>query len=560
MVIEAVRISALEGRVKEAIPDRNKLYSIIAPERVKVYGEWESSFITELLNERTVSRWERGKGYLISAQTGTGKSTFIEEVLIPLAQECGKKVLIVVPREALAIQFRKRIGEKFCPELVRQYTFEGIKRKAEWSNCMIITYQSLVSSRARHNLLEEARKFEFVVLDEVHCFMLDALFNVFTQYILEFLITKVAQRSKRVYLSATPEIILDTIAKLEDKMVPDESYWRANEALTVYCFKRHYDYVSIAFGEKKQTILDFLKKIGREEKALIFVRSMNQGEELAEELGSDAVFITAESKQKEQRSTFDKLMETEQFDGRYLIATSWLDVGVNIRDEKLRYIVSFHLWPESVIQMLGRKRSKGKKDRVKLILQLPSKRTVEAKIQELEEENERISILEEGYSGKMVVGPLAEVPFPLYLDGTEGALKYYINVYPKIANNFHIRFLQKLLVYPEDGKFAEHYIVKIVELFPECQGYENMDRVPPVEDQEIIQYLEDAVGKEFTKEEVLDFSDKLLKLLQINRRSDQKDSVPTMILNRAMLTRNIPYEIANLSGEKKKGIWTVRRK
>ena len=98
--------------------------------------------------------------------------------MIPLAQECGKKVLIVVPREALAIQFRKRIGEKFCPELVRQYTFEGIKRKAEWSNCMIITYQSLVSSRARQNLLEEARKFEFVVLDEVHCFMLDAFAHV----------------------------------------------------------------------------------------------------------------------------------------------------------------------------------------------------------------------------------------------------------------------------------------------------------------------------------------------------------------------------------------------
>ena len=75
-----------------------------------------------------------------------------------------------------------------------------------------------------------------------------------------------------------------------------------------------------------------------------------------------------------------------------------------------------------------------------------------------------------------------------------------------------------------------------------------------------MQFLEETLGKEFTKEEVLDFSDKLLKLLQINRRSDQKDSVPTMILNRAMSTRNIPYEIANLSGEKKKGIWTIRRK
>ena len=534
MRVEAVRISPLEEQIKEAIPDRNKLYSIIEPERVKVYGEWDSPYISALLNERTVSRWERGKGYLISSQTGTGKSTFIEEVLIPLAQECGKKVLIVVPREALAIQFRKRIGEKFCPELVRQYTFEGIKRKAEWSNCMIITYQSLVSSRARQNLLEEARKFEFVVLDEVHCFMLDALFNVFTQFIFEFLLTKVAQRSKRVYLSATPEIILDNIAKVEDKMVPDESYWRANEALTVYCFKRHYDYVSIAFGEKKQTILDFLKKIGKEEKALIFVRSMNQGEELAEELGSDAVFITAISKQREQRVIFDRLMETEQFDGRYLIATSWLDVGVNIRDEKLRYIVSFHLWPESVIQMLGRKRHKGEKDRVKLILQLPSKRTVEAKIQELEEENERISILEERYIGRIATDLLAQLPFPLYLQSEGEKMKYQINEYTGKTNRFHIRFLQKLLDYPEDKTFVENYMSMIVELFPECQGYENMDRVLPVEEQEIMQFLEETLGKEFTKEEVLDFSDKLLKLLQINRRSDQKDSVPTMILNRAM--------------------------
>lgn len=108
MRVEVVRIPRLEERIKGAMPDRNKLYSIIEPERVKVYGEWKCPYIAEVLNERTVSHWEPGKGYLISAQTGTGQSTFIEEVLIPLAQEYGKKVLIVVPREALAIQFRKR--------------------------------------------------------------------------------------------------------------------------------------------------------------------------------------------------------------------------------------------------------------------------------------------------------------------------------------------------------------------------------------------------------------------------------------------------------------------
>ena len=45
MRVEAVRISPLEEQIKEAIPDRNKLYSIIEPERVKVYGEWDSPYI-----------------------------------------------------------------------------------------------------------------------------------------------------------------------------------------------------------------------------------------------------------------------------------------------------------------------------------------------------------------------------------------------------------------------------------------------------------------------------------------------------------------------------------
>lgn len=559
MRVEAIRIAPLEERIRAVVPDKNKLYSLLKPERVKVYGEWDSLYISELLNWRTVSRWEQGKGYLISAQTGTGKSTFMEDVLVPLAQEKAKKVLIVVPREALVIQIRKKIGEKFCPELISQYTLEGIKRRSEWSNCTIITYQALVSPGLRQKLLDEAWKYEYVVFDEVHCFMVDSMFNVWTQYIFEFLISDVAMRSKRVYLSATPEIILDKLAKMEAGLVPDNGWYQIQCALTVYRFRRHFDYVAIAFWEKKQTILEFLKRIGKEEKALIFVRSLNQGEELAEELGSDAVFITAASKQKEQRVTFGKLMETEQFDGRYLIATSWLDVGVNIRDEKLRYIVSFHLWPESVLQMLGRKRRIGKRDTVKLLLPIPSRRVIEAKKKELEDENEKISGLMERYSGKFVTGPLAEVPYPLYLDCDGGKMKYRCNEYTKAMNQFHMRFFQKLLDYTEDETFAENYIEKVLELFPEYRGYENLDRVLLTEESEIRQLLEQVVGQEFTKEEILDLSKNLLALLQISRRSDQEGSVPTMTLNREMQRRNIPYEIVNLSAEKKKGIWTIRR-
>ena len=99
------------------------------------------------------------------------------------------------------------------------------------------------------------------------------------------------------------------------------------------------------------------------DKWLLFVDDKNLGKELAKQLGKEkVVFISAENKRdRDQSDTVSEIVVNEKSNKQYLIATSVLDNGINLKDCQLRNIILMADTETEFIQMLGRKRKDGER-------------------------------------------------------------------------------------------------------------------------------------------------------------------------------------------------------
>ena len=70
-------------------------------------------FIEDAINDEFL-RWEKGKRYFISAQTGSGKTTFMFERVIPYYLQRGMKVVYLVNRRVLKDQLSKTADSMYA--------------------------------------------------------------------------------------------------------------------------------------------------------------------------------------------------------------------------------------------------------------------------------------------------------------------------------------------------------------------------------------------------------------------------------------------------------------
>lgn len=126
-----------------------------------------ATFITDIIKEE-YRQWKTGDQIVFDTQTGTGKTTFIFDVLLPYAAEQGESILYLVNRVALRRQLEKRLLEK--PEKLQRHM-------------TIISYQEFILRR-KHGRYGESTDFgwtidraKYWVLDEAHYFLADNVFN-----------------------------------------------------------------------------------------------------------------------------------------------------------------------------------------------------------------------------------------------------------------------------------------------------------------------------------------------------------------------------------------------
>lgn len=306
--------------------------------------------------EPEIDYWHYTNPVLIDAPPGKGKTSFVYEVLIPLAIKCRRNIVLVANRVALSIQMKLEILQQTESPLLGRLTDQGIRETDIFGNVAVVSYHSLpgfLNEPANEKWLEDVL---FVVADECHYYAADSSFNDLTGYHLR-LITKQFKRAIRIYMTATSYDVLQPLAEAEQKIdyLRERLTYRLTERRCYrYCWPQDFSFVDLHFFRDLKEIEGVIGAKASE-KTLVFVDSRDRGQEFARELGSRATYLDAASK---GTKAMTKLLKENRFDTQALVTTKVLDCGVNIWDEKLRNVVVMTDDRVSMIQMLGRKRRK----------------------------------------------------------------------------------------------------------------------------------------------------------------------------------------------------------
>lgn len=343
-----------------------------------------------------VPLWRPWMPVLIQAGTGTGKSTFVLNVICRLAERKGKTVLIVSNRLALNVQYKIQLIRMLQSELEEEMTPIGIQRMSTIGCVTVVAYQGLWNFMKKYrdfaSLGEQG--FDYVVFDEAHFFTSDALFANDTGALLNK-IPQVFHGSIRVYMTATPWGVQNLIAKAEEAVPPpmlkrvqntfgDMFHPSIYERRCMLCsmglpwnldtrvldeephelrlyrfpdkskdYRLHWLPAKVRDGQD-QELVRLIKGIPEGEKAVIFVNSKKYGKQLTREL-QDAAYLDADSKSGQ---VWEQITSTSRFQASVLVTTAVADCGVNIIDPAVRHIVLFTTDHVQFMQELGRIRLK----------------------------------------------------------------------------------------------------------------------------------------------------------------------------------------------------------
>ena len=390
------------SRFNEAVKNRKLGLSIkysqrryIAPQITNI--ESDNDY---LITDKEIDKWSYDSPVFISAPTGAGKNTFIQDVLLPKAiaeyPNQNDLILILSNRIALTRQSKIQFAEKVLDyaginkiDEMKNYRDEGIDNLfIDFDIVTVCSYHQCYERKLLNN-----RSFKFIVCDECHFFTSDALFNPKTNEMLKYIVIE-GKKSIRVYMSATLAVVAQPI--IESECFREKSVYLGESGCSIpikyYYLARDYNYIrQIVAYQKLDELLECIKRT--KSKWLIFVSSKKEGKTLRDRLKEikieDVVCLSRENCREEEEYKY--IIENETTNHRIVITTSLLDNGVNIKNDltadssqKVLNVAIDSFDKTQFIQMLGRVRYNGK-DKINLFIKTYSLGDLEAQLQKYAE-------------------------------------------------------------------------------------------------------------------------------------------------------------------------------
>lgn len=298
---------------------------------------------------------------LIESPPGFGKTWFILHEILPRVLQDGKKLLLVSNRIAVSYQQKLEVMRLLNDDQSKYLTEAGIVKKEDFGPVKIMTLQALEPYLRSEEGIAYSREVAVLCVDECQYFTTD-YFSPSAPGLLQK-IPQLFKAAVRIYMTATPEDVLVPLAEAEDQISrttkerlgirPSPCLWGERPSIYWYQFvNERYCNLPVKYYKEANDLCNQIKA-SNQDGWLIFVQSKVEGESLKKQLGKDAKFISAE---KKETSDWENMLKNEKLPCRVLIATSVIDCGVNICDEKLRHVVVPFEDHALFIQALGRKR------------------------------------------------------------------------------------------------------------------------------------------------------------------------------------------------------------
>lgn len=297
-------------------------------------------YVSEIIGNE-YNEWEYGSIVTIQAQTGAGKSYFIQNNLYDSLQQ-GEKILFLVNRRDLKYQFRCDMCKKLNIEAT------DILNRANYGNLTIMTYQTLQEQIRTEKYGGEKvnlAQYRYIVCDEIHYLLSDSTFNNKTREIYDYLINTKFFITTRIFISATMDNV-DVILKAILKDVTRYSYTSPVD----------YSYITGIPFKTTNDIAMRIKNSPKDEKWLVFVNNKNQAKLIMDVVTNKECRFIYSTREEEILDLRNEIATNNRFECDVLITTKVLENGVNLFMEDLKNIVIFEWDKTTFIQELGRLR------------------------------------------------------------------------------------------------------------------------------------------------------------------------------------------------------------
>lgn len=280
--------------------------------------------------------------------TGSGKSYFCIRILGNYAKRQHRKILYLCNRGKL-----------------RKQVYGEARRLGLLRVIYVTSYQTIQRD------IQEGRQlphYDYIVADECHYFTTDAKFNEYTDISYNYLMKQ--KNSVVLWVSAT--------AKIFFKWLVDKGMVKKNN---IYKIDKDYSYVKqVYFYQRGElaTIIDDVLENDPKSKIVVFCNSASRMKEMNKKYGEIANYFCSntssnmelkkicgyDNKTKKVKDCIKALPNGQvTFEKRILFTTTVLDNGIDLKDKNIRHIFSEIFDMDSMIQLLGRKRSMGKDDK-----------------------------------------------------------------------------------------------------------------------------------------------------------------------------------------------------
>ena len=310
-------------------------------ERRVVFIENDRKRVSDIITAEDVRRWTPEIPVIILSGTDTGKSYFVKNSMYEVAKEENEKILMLIHKINCVRQFQIEIEQQN-----KQKTIE------------VDTYQKIQAAEL-HNREYDLRFFKYVVSDEFHYFLGDANYNNATDVSFEKIMSM--ENSVKVFMSATGEDVVHYIRN------------HAHVEPLVYKLDLPKPPIGhLSFYYSDNSLSDFAKAIIESGyKGIFFINSARKAYQLYQEFQKNAVFNCGKQHklhEKVDEQKIEEILKNEKFEESILISTACMDAGVNLIDPQLRYIITDITDVGSLVQCIGRKRSKSEEDIVDVFI------------------------------------------------------------------------------------------------------------------------------------------------------------------------------------------------
>ncbi|OQB13749.1 MAG: DEAD/DEAH box helicase [Firmicutes bacterium ADurb.Bin193] len=305
------------------------------------------NWITDIIGD-DYKNWKPEDIVLLTAQTSTGKTYFVKNVLLDSLIK-DELLLYVCNRTNLKRQFKIDLLEQYNMKVPD--TIEELDKIARIGNVIVTSYHKI-----QHDVLAEIydneslsfNSFKYIVLDECHYILSDGSFNNKTRFAFDKLIYNNEYKGIRIFISATMQELKESI--LQITFADRGNLYNIHE----YSTGIDYSYIVPKYFKEIKTIVNLIKNDKSRDKWLVFVSNLNDGNYICKELGKDICSLIQSG--TKDSSELSSIITDSKFKKKVLVATKVLDNGVNFKDDDLANIVIMTWDYTTFIQMLGRKR------------------------------------------------------------------------------------------------------------------------------------------------------------------------------------------------------------